>query len=399
MVFRYYLFLFVLIAAHYAASGQNLSSVPSNKQDSVYGIIDSIKVAFLDTLRGERLENIDSGRLQANQVIGHQVDNLNNASDSVKRFLDLLNLDSNLPSLNLDNPIPQLPTVDVSSVENFSLLKDLNIPSADYRLPKSPTKKEVTDKANAIAVEAIKKEEHIAEVNSLKNATPEFPKADDLSLDAEALNINADEIKSESVDHFKGKTSKLSSAKNKLKDIKNKYSKVNSIAELKTKSRNRIKGKPVNQRLIPGITLQFFKEKTFSIDVNPNLGYRLRHNLDFGLGYVYRFDALEFEPAKTTYGPRLYLRRTLKKSLSLYTEFESLRTFIPPLDHQVSDENESRKWVYGVNIGLTKKFKLYKKLQCSTTVLIDMLSAIGVKQASAYNNNINTRISLSIAHK
>lgn len=201
-----------------------------------------------------------------------------------------------------------------------------------------------------------------------------------------------EKVKEKAVDHFEGKDEQVQSAIQTVSTLKSRYSKLNSLKDATKKRPNTMGDKPFVQRLKPGIYFQFFTKEHLLMDIYPTLGYRFNDQLTAGMGYVYRWDTkYGAHSDKVVYGPRVFGEYELTAGFYPRLEVEMMRTDFPPINKSLN-ELDQRIWIYAVNIGLKKEFKLYHKLKGSTMIMINVLDALGISNKSVYPNIINTRI-------
>ncbi len=95
-----------------------------------------------------------------------------------------------------------------------------------------------------------------------------------------------DMAKKEAVNHFAGKEQVLMGAMDKMSKYKQKYNSVNSLKDLKDeKPHNELRNKPLRERLVPALTLQFQSWRDLMLDINPSMGYKLNSHMVVGLGW------------------------------------------------------------------------------------------------------------------
>ena len=95
--------------------------------------------------------------------------------------------------------------------------------------------------------------------------------------------------KEKAIDHFAGKQEQLKAAMDKMAKYKQKYSSVSSIKDLPKRPPNAMKGKPLVERLVPGLFFQFQQKNYNLFDFNPYLGYKLSGRFTSGLGWNQRY--------------------------------------------------------------------------------------------------------------
>ena len=89
-------------------------------------------------------------------------------------------------------------------------------------------------------------------------------------------------------DLFAGNEAKLQAGIAQLDKLKKKYHTIADSRYLPKHVPNEMKGKPLKDRLIPGLTLQLYKVDKLGIDLSPYLMYRLTGKLRLGASGTYR---------------------------------------------------------------------------------------------------------------
>jgi hypothetical protein len=211
----------------------------------------------------------------------------------------------------------------------------------------------------------------------------------------EALKEQAvEQVQQAAVDHFAGKEQQLQAAMAQVSKLKQKYSSLNSLSEIPKKRPNEMKGKPLVQRLVPGIGLQILKATDlFMTDFNSYLGYRFNGRLTGGLGWNQRFayNTIEnnFNAEARVYGPRIYSEYKLGKGFCPRVEVEVLNTFVPPYVRQVAaTDNGERQWVPGAFIGMKKEFRFMKRVKGTTMIMMRLYNP---EHTSPYAEVVNIR--------
>jgi hypothetical protein len=185
--------------------------------------------------------------------------------------------------------------------------------------------------------------------------------------DSTALSMAKQEAKEmvmkEATNHFAGKEEILKGAMDKMAKLKTRYSEVKSMADLPKRLPNPLRGKPLIERLVPGITLHFMSGKNILVDVNPSLAYRISPRFKSGLGWSERFTFASWLPTITerVYGLRNYTEFKLPKGFSARMDIEYLNAVIPPLLINASDKGK-RDWEWSILVGLKKDFKIFKSV-------------------------------------
>jgi hypothetical protein len=132
-----------------------------------------------------------------------------------------------------------------------------------------------------------------------------------------------------------------------------------SIVPSEDKSKS-LKGIPVIERIVPGVSFQLYNQGHFMYDANPFARYLIDKRYSAGIGWVERlaFDQMGLDNERV-YGPRLIFQYNLKRSWSLRVQPEVLNRYIMAQTFSYSSE-AMRVWVPSLFVGIKKEFILYK---------------------------------------
>jgi hypothetical protein len=234
------------------------------------------------------------------------------------------------------------------------------------------------------AVEGKASKEFIEQIGGL----PEMPSIPSTEQETKAMML--DQVKKELVNHFAEQQEVLQEAMNQISSLKRKYSSVQSIYQINKRSRNSMHDRPLVERLIPGLSIQFQQRNEYWVDLNPYLGYRFNGRLTAGLGWNYRiaynFDARQINKASTVYGIRLYGEYEIKQGIKPRLEIESMNTPVRTLPDQ---KYNHREWVFSAMAGLKKEYQISKKLRGNAQVLYNLYNP---DYKSPYVDRLNIRM-------
>jgi hypothetical protein len=136
-----------------------------------------------------------------------------------------------------------------------------------------------------------------------------------------------------------------------------------SLKEAVEKRPNEMKGKPLRERLVPGLAFQVFRGDVFSLDLAPQIGYRFSGRLTAGVGGQYRVSInKKFEyyvQGAGVYGGRAYMDFKAFRSIYLHAEFEALQLEDRAIPTGIED---SKPLVYSSHFGLGKQFNMSKRV-------------------------------------
>jgi hypothetical protein len=205
--------------------------------------------------------------------------------------------------------------------------------------------------------------------------------------------------KEKAIDHFAGKQEQLKAAMDKMAKYKQKYSSVSSIKDLPKRPPNAMKGKPLVERLVPGLFFQYQQKNYNLFDFNPYLGYKLSGRFTTGLGWNQRYGydrkKENWNSRAIIFGPRAYLDFKLGKGFIGHLETELMNSFVP-FSINSHPEAGQREWVWGMMMGMKKEYKIYKNLR--GTVLIQY-NLFNPRYKAPYVDRLNSRIGFEYALK
>jgi hypothetical protein len=314
--------------------------------------------------------------------------------------------DANLPNTNLPNVSTNLPGIDVKA-------PDLNgkLPSTDINTGKL---NDITGQAGDIqkqVQDATGSQEGLSKTLEAKAAEqvkglpdqklPDMGVPGGVPQTSEAAQQQAiDMAKKEAVNHFAGKEQVLMGAMEKMSKYKQKYSSVSSLKDIENQKRyNELKGKPLRERLVPALTLQFQSWRDFMLDFNPSVAYRFTTRFKAGLGWnqrvAFNIQQRTYNDNGRVFGIRSYGEYELKKGFGIRLDVESMYT---PEKHRnpVSDYVAERDWVWGALIGIKQKYPIYKKLMGNAQLMYNIFDK---DHRSPYTDRVNFRIGLEFTLK
>ncbi len=210
------------------------------------------------------------------------------------------------------------------------------------------------------------------------------------------------QVQEQATDHFKGKSEQLNNAISAIARHKAKIPSVTSLNEIPRRVPNEMKGKPLIERLVPGVAFQVLKsDDLFTMDFNGYVGYRFTKRLTIGGGWNERV-GLNAKPLTLTsgnvriFGPRLFGSFKLSRGFEPRIEFEAMNTFIPPYIRNPGIDPGSRRWVCGAFAGISKTYNITKRIRGTATI---MLRLFDPNRTSPYPDVINARFGVEVPLK
>lgn len=211
----------------------------------------------------------------------------------------------------------------------------------------------------------------------------------------EALN----KAKKEAINHFAGHEEELKAAMEQLSKLKAKLPDTEGVVDLFAKHKNSLKEMSFIERLVPGLSLQFQKQRSFWLDVNPYIGYKISGRFVAGLGWnerlAYNFDNTAWDSQNHIYGLRSFLHFKLKTNFWLKGEVEVMNSPLRATQHPSSDI-VSRGWVASYFGGIKKDFQLTKHLKGHVQMLYNLYNP---EKTSPYTNRFNARMGFELPLK
>ena len=224
----------------------------------------------------------------------------------------------------------------------------------------------------------------------------------DAAKDPEAMKAEAaKKVQEIAIDHFAGKEKELKESMEKLSKLKKKYSSLNSLSEIPKRRPNEMRGKPLIERLLPGIAIQLQKKGGDLLsDLNPYVGYRFTGRLTGGLGWnqrvAYNFNTGIFNKQEKVYGPRIFTEFKLNQVFTPRIEFEVMNTYVPFAPKPGTIDTQRREWVLGASIGIKREYRFLKNIK-GTAML--MLRLYNPDYKSPYKDVVNMRFGFEFPMK
>lgn len=210
----------------------------------------------------------------------------------------------------------------------------------------------------------------------------------------EATQVN--QSKAKGVNYFEGKEEVLAKAMDQSSELKQKYSKVINSNDLSTATkRSSLEGTTFWDRLVFGGTFQIHIDEQSSIDLNPEISYRINKKWDVGIGGNYRVNAavedlLGAIQDRKIYGYRVFTEYQLYKSFYGHVEFESLAA--RPVD---APDGAAVKWNNSLLAGIERRFRLGEAVEAQISLLYNFMH----KNNPLYNSPWNVRFGFSFTGK
>ena len=313
--------------------------------------------------------------------------------------LSIPNADLAVKQLNILPGMPALPTADIP---------DLSLPTANTQIPQTPSitmpgefgaVQEVSSKAGELSGKlgeagaaasevntgsigtaadkiADQQAQRLAGSSGLTDAIGAGEAAKSSVLAKPDLNTAAiqEQAKKTFVDHFAGQEAVVQKDMESISKVQMKYRTVNDSRQLPKRVPNAMKGKPLRERLIPGLSVQLVTAGHVSLDIAPSIGYRISGRFQTGISAFKRvtyFKQSRSIETEDVYGFRLYTQVKIKDQLYVHVEPGLYRdrrpNAVPPgTDHPGN-------WQRRLNFGVLKTYTINRHWTGTITVLYDLL--------------------------
>ncbi len=252
-------------------------------------------------------------------------------------------------------------------------------------------------------------EQQLGDIGEINNVQTELGKVGELTQkagmvqDEEKLKQQLiQEAQKQATDHFAGKMDQVDKAMQSISKHKQKFPTIASLNDIPRKAPNEMKGKPLIERIVPGMAFQLQKkDDDLLVDFNLYFGYRFTKRFTTGGGWNQRFgfntDKNKWSPENARiYGPRIFSEYKLGKGFSPRLEIEVMNTFVPAYVKTIPADPGNREWVWGAFVGMKKDYTLYKKVKGTAMVMIRLLDP---HRKSPYADVINARFGFEFPMK
>jgi hypothetical protein len=352
------------------------------------------------------------GQLEGLQLPPEVKGVLNNQASAIKEFQ--LPGELKLPGLPMNNSLASLgnfniPRTTITSAGNLNqvvstprlqsqLGQSLGVPVSSLQDITKYTN-EISQVRNMNAATAEKTaEQQLAKIDAAKELQVQEQKVKSMEGKISQIKDSAavrkmvmSQLQNPALDHFGGKELQLKQAFDKVAKYKLKYTgMVKSMNDLPKRAPNPMKGRPLVDRIIPGIGLQLQHKGNTMIDIYPNMRYRLTGRFITGLGWSQRGEWGFLggpQEIKSVYGPKASLAYSWQHGFSLEIMPEYLNAFVLPYESPVQDLG-LRKWVFGLPAGVRKDFVVYKHVHGFTQMFYNLYDS---KHQSPYYEKLIVR--------
>lgn len=360
----------------------SLQSLKNNLQSQVDSINHSIDSLYqniigkpIDEVKEQQAKLKQKADSIQNEINGITKKNFTGERDVNFDITDNLKLDE-IEQLNKLNDI----------IEPIEPLKELNL--TEIELPES----DILNNANIQEVGSIS--ESVSEETLVKILENELTDLDEIQhLQEQTANLSrADQFKNQALQEVeltqediikrnimvrRVRQAREAFAKNAEK-VKEAQGKIEEYQDSLQRAKKRIsfRKEPLHwsKKLFVGLTWQLEKQEKFSLDLSPQLYYKLFKSYSFGFGGSYRIgaedDFSEFYGNEQVYGWKAFNQLHVKKGFFLRIEYERLRTSVPTTP--MASETY-RTWVDGLYGAIVKDYDISKKVKGNIQVLYNFI--------------------------
>lgn len=163
---------------------------------------------------------------------------------------------------------------------------------------------------------------------------------------------------------------KVDVAMKKVKSANRKFDYVQDIRNLPTRVPNPMKGLSWRERLVPGVTFQFFENSLTWLEFDPQLYYKISGNWSAGLGGTYRFSLdkrhFEFDHFDNLFGVKAFAQCHVFKGFFILSEGQlvSWKTWT-----QSTADPSYRNKTYVALVGIGKQYSLTSRIKGNVQTL------------------------------
>lgn len=320
------------------------------------------------------------------------------------------NLDTSLkipdvPGLKVENPVGQLKSIDElknvqEKIGNVSEITDKaqeygndvkNI--ADGKLGEVKSIPDaIENKAKELdEIKELEKHQGLGEMDKYKDMA-------DAAKDPEAMKeLAKEQVLTYAKNHFAGKEKALQAGMEQLSKLKQKYPDMPTPEQMKKRVYNAMNGKPLIERLVPGLTFQVQKTNNILVDINPVLAFRISGVWNAGLGWNERLSFQKWnkvEPIDRIYGPRLFTSVVIARGFGVKVEGEKMNTYVPT--NPITADIGGRRWVWSLFVGIKKDYRISKNLRGNVQTLYNIYDD---HDNSPYTDRLSVRMGFEIPMK
>lgn len=401
------------------SAGNQVAETTHEKVDSLINVSHD-KFNELRKQIEEKKQKIQRKINVQDSLLGSQTDILKVQSVDAKK-IDIPLQEAEMPSVQVPSNIPSVaeikqPSIDIPKMEAPNIegqVNGLHQKSQDVT-DKCKTIEEYKNNVTETNIDSIatkdklaqQAEKHVENLTKVKEVKEGTGKLTSKQAEYEAMmqryrdkKLVEEEIKRKIKNVANDKVSQLTPAiqdaqKSLLKGKKIQQETSTLKAMLFRKS-NAMAGKPLRERLVPGVMLQLYSKSIYSVDVAPQLGYRVSGRITSGIAGVYRLgfnkNYSSYVRSMHVYGGRIYTDAIVKKGFFFRVEGEWLRTI--NMIHSSREESDASVW--SGHYGIGKQYNITRQLKGNILLLYRTEFSGHLPEQSKFN----LRVGLNVATK
>ena len=186
-------------------------------------------------------------------------------------------------------------------------------------------------------------------------------------------------------DYFSGQEDKLKAGVAQLDKLKRKYKTIPDSRYLPKHVPNEMKGKPFRERVVPGMSLQFYKSDLAALDFSPYLAYKLSGRFRPGVGASWRAAVSIKDPTfryDEVFGVRVFNDLRWRGNFYLHTEGEWLHfSQAALLRYKFPADEDRQAWQFRLNAGLFRTYRISQRINGQAQFLYNVLDLKHFPQA------------------
>jgi hypothetical protein len=203
--------------------------------------------------------------------------------------------------------------------------------------------------------------------------------------------------KQEAVNHFLRHEQELKAGIQKLSELKSKFPNTDGVLDLFVKRQKFMSGRPFMERFVPGLTLQFQKQQSFWLDINPHIGFKVSPRWITGLGWneriAYDFDDNGWDKSNHIYGLRSFVHFKVKENFYFKADVEVMNTLPKSNPTKTPTDVVTRQNVWSYFVGLKHDFQISKNWRMNAQMLYNIYDP---KKQSPYVHRFSARLGFEI---
>jgi hypothetical protein len=378
-----------------------------------------------DSLRQQQDKLLAEVESKKTELLTRHKEKLEGWRDKVQQGMGGHGINGNIPDVNTSTlrvgeniSLPEMSSLNAAQLTNVNLSPDLAALNKTISFDGIERISAVTEKLNGFQDEVgalknigtnpdqalettLSKVEEVGAIKEELGAVEQLKSNEAVEMaeklkDPAALKEEVKEMVVEkAINHFEGKEQVLQDAMEKLSKYKQKYESLNSLSELKKRPPNPMKGKPLVERLLPGVGLQILSNNNLFLDINPYVGYKLSGRFTTGLGWNQRIgyskDHHYFTSVSEVYGPRFFVEAKGWRGFCLRAEFEWMNTYVPPTIRKLNGDKAERQWVPTAFVGVKKEYRFIKNVRGTAFIMMRVFNS---QHKSPYGDVVNSRFGL-----